>query len=512
MMAASIGLEPLDLGVMLARRSRAHPRKPAILSAGTSVSYETLNNDVNRFANALLGLGAEPGERILCSLPKTQEFVVAFLGSIVARTVYVPIDPNANLRTLRSLIEQVEPRWAVIQVDHVDLLRTVTRDLGFEQEMRMLVVGGKEFRCAGLYSYERLLGDAKWTCPGNTERCVDDVAYLNVTSGSTGLPKAAITSHRNLYYGLRIALSALPLNHTDIHLCCFPSYLHPHETIARPLALGGSIFLADATPREVCQCLAQYPISAVMANPSFYALMLEEFCNTSQRPMNLRIAESGGSPSTQVMLDEYLERFGARMIPVWGSTETTGICLSFSGQPSSYKDGMIGKPCPLCHIETDAEDDEVASRDAIAEMLIASPSVVAGYFQARGQLCPVEQRRGMLATGDLVSRDATGDFVFYGRRLDMIKTHGLKVYPREVEEVLLAHPQVADAVVFGRTDQRRGQRVSALVVPKDTTLRVRDLRTHCMSHLDRHKVPVEMSFVRAIPRGPSGKIDRMTLE
>jgi long-chain acyl-CoA synthetase len=199
------------------------------------------------------------------------------------------------------------------------------------------------------------------------------------------------------------------------------------------------------------------------------------------------------------------------MVPVWGSTETTGITIAAYDCPEDPKDGLLGNACPFYDLTVINDRKDPAEPGEVGQLVVRGPAVTQGYFGAAAE----NERKfhhGSYLTGDLVLRDTDNTFYFQSRMNDMIKVAGLKVYPNEIEAVLSLHSKIADVAVIGKPSRVRGEEIHAFIVlRKGEKLRVVDAIQFCRTKLEDHKLPRQFKFVTSLPRNQSGKIDRAEL-
>jgi long-chain acyl-CoA synthetase len=330
--------------------------------------------------------------------------------------------------------------------------------------------------------------------------------YLNFTSGTTGVPKGAVTTHANIYWNTRASIESFHLTSEDIHLCMFPIFTHPHELFARPLSLGGTIVLTDNIyPKSIAKVISNHRVTCLMAISALYEALMRLYGYAPFDLSSLRIAESGGMHTNPTLVQKFKESFGIPISPVWGSTETTGISIA-TPIDRGYKAGSMGTSCPHYEVKIVGEDGEELPPDEIGEMVIRGPAVCSEYFNQ-----PDETKRcmkdGWYFTGDLVKMDSDGYFFFMSRKAGMMKVGGMKVFPIEIEDVLMSHPQIAEAAVFKVQDQTHGEVPKALIVIKEgMELSTAEVRRYCEERLAKYKIPRIIEFTPQLPRNPGGKI------
>lgn len=326
--------------------------------------------------------------------------------------------------------------------------------------------------------------------------------YLNATSGSTGLPKIAATTHAQLLANTHGVCDALGLMEDDVLMSLFGVIGHPHEIFMRGLWLGAkTVLIPGVYPRQHVEAVKSHSVTFLMGLPP----QLESFARLSDREdadvSSLRIVEAGGMHVNERFLEAFEKGTGVRVTPVWGSTETSGVALL--GEP-----GKIGLSRVVPGYRAELRDEDgVVEGPGRGELWVAGPGLASRYLGDR-VLTSLVFREGWYRTGDIFSR-RNGRLLFVGRRGGMIKPAGLKLYPAEVELVLLRHPFVRDVCVVGEERAQRGETPVAYVVPvPGTSLTASELRSFLAPHLEDFKIPRDFRFVLGLPRTSSGKLDR----
>jgi long-chain acyl-CoA synthetase len=238
------------------------------------------------------------------------------------------------------------------------------------------------------------------------------------------------------------------------------------------------------------------------------ALIYENLLRYQVQPSELktlRIAQSGGMHVCATLAEDFKKRFNIPITSGWGSTETTGIALSMSTY-FDYRTDSIGKPCPYYEVKIVDEAGIEVRANEIGEMLIKGHAVCSEYFHNPEETAK-HMRNGWLHTDDLVKKDKDGYFYFVSRKSRMIKAAGLRVYPEEIENVLMTHPNVVEVAVVKIPDSALGDAPKAIVVLKNNAvIKPEDLRKYCAERMAKYKVPVVIEAVARLPRSPSGKI------
>jgi long-chain acyl-CoA synthetase len=340
----------------------------------------------------------------------------------------------------------------------------------------------------------------------------DTVCYLNYTSGTTGRPKGAITTHRQILANALSGVEGFGFDSDDVFLGMFSVFSHPHELFHRSLLVGGAFVIWDTlSPRVVCTVIERFGVSWMMAVPSFYEMMLDHGGPGKHDLSSLRVLEAGGAWVPAETIHSMERCYGATFMPVWGSTETTGVALAMPpGQ--ARKPGATGRPAPYYEIRVVDNDGNDQVTGEIGEMWVRGPAVTSGY-ENRPEETAKHFTDGWYHTQDLVRLDDDGWVHFTGRISEMMKIGGIRVYPLELERVIAQHPEVDEVVVVRHVERLRGEVARAVVTTTPgSTLNARGLQQYCRQHLAVYQVPRVIEFWAQIPHLPNGKVDKKGIE
>lgn len=475
------------------------PHGPAILAGDVVVRRAQLAERVARLAAALIDRGLAPGERLAVYGRKTPAAVTAFLAAAAAGGVFFPVDPNQPGPVIRAILERLRPAVLCLAAEFAPALEALYPE---GPPFAVVIMDGPA--PGGLPTLDALAaGPFPAVLP---EVGLDDPVYLNFTSGTTGAPKGAVTTLGNLLANTEASLDVFGLTPDDVHLCMMPVFVHPHETLLRPLFLGGPMVLCDrVSARAVAEACARHKVTALMAVAAIYETLLRLPAEAANPLATVRVAESGGMHVPAALAQGLRARFGTRILPVWGSTETTGVALA-NRPGEEHAPCRLGRPAPGYAVRVVREDGCEAETGEPGELVVSGPGVCPGYF---GEESRPEFRLfgGRFRTGDLVRREADGFYYFAGRQSMLLKVGGMKVFPVEIEEVLRTHPDVAECIVIPVADDLRGEAAKAVAVPKaGATLTVGELRRFLAARMHRMKLPRIIEIREALPRTPGGKI------
>ncbi|MEH1057905.1 long-chain-fatty-acid--CoA ligase [Micromonospora sp. CPCC 206171] len=501
---------------------------------GSTTTYAELDAQVARAAEALRRLGVGAGDRVALVLPNCPQHVIAFyaalrLGAVVVEhnPLYTPqelahqlADHGARVAVVwDKAAPQVRGAGAVETVVAVDLTRALPRAKRWA--LRLPLAKARAARAAmtaaapGTLSWDDLLAAAPPLPAEHPAPGPDDTALLQYTGGTTGIPKGAVLTHRNLRAnaaqgrawvpGLRdgeeTVYAVLPLFHAyGLTLC-----------LTFSVSIGATLVLL---PRfdvdQVLDAVRRRPPTFLPAVPPIYEKLATAARERGVDLTSVRYAISGAMalPPSTVQLWESVT--GGLLVEGYGMTETSPVALGNPVSPAR-RPGTVGVPFPSTEVRiVDPEDPSVDRGPGEAgELLIRGPQVFAGYWNRPEETAAVLLPGGWLRTGDVVVMDPDGFVTVVDRIKELIITGGFNVYPSEVEDALRRVPGVADAAAVGLPDEHGGEEVvAAVVLHEDCTADPESLRTSCRQHLTAYKVPRRVLVVEELPRSQIGKILR----
>lgn len=493
----------MTLVEMLKRNCAAVPDRPAIIHYDRAISYFELDELSARLSAGLIGMGLSKGDRIGLMLPRVPELVISFLAAAFSHGVAAPINYELTPENIRDIIKSITPRFLILSSSLMSLAKSSIPE---GMDITLISVGDK---IEGAMSFDELIKSSK---PQEIEGRIseDDLVYLNFTSGSTGDSKGAITTHANIYWNTAASVETLGLTEDDIHLCMFAPFAHPHEIFARPLFLGGTMVLLDKVyPKSIAEAISKNRVTCMMGLSPMYENLLDVLDIKHYDLSSLRIPESGGMFTRPDLIERFRKKIGVPIIPVWGSTETTGIALANTPGENPIP-GSIGKPCRYYEVRIVDEDGSELPHGEVGEMIFKGPAVVSGYYGITGQDAPLNDN--WYFSGDLGKKDEEGNFYFVDRKSGMMKIAGLKVYPMEIEKVLMEHPSIKDVAVISINHALRGEVPKAIVSLKDGfSITEREIMAFCRERLPNYKAPKVVEIRASLPKIGSGKVNKKVL-
>lgn len=344
----------------------------------------------------------------------------------------------------------------------------------------------------------------------------DDMAVLLYTSGTSGNPKGVMLTYGNLQSDVDAAIEQARLKHQHRFLGIIPLF-HAFGFTAMmlaPIQLGASInYIARFSAVATLQAIREHQASLVFGVPSMFATLLHLKNASAEDFRSIYAIITGGEPLPQSLAKAFKERFDVTLYEGYGLSETSPVVAI--NVPQDYRPGSVGKPVPGVTVRIADETGNPLPAEQIGEVWLKGPMIMKGYYNLPAETAAVLTADGYFKTGDLGKLDTDGYLYITGRKKEMISIAGEKVYPREIEDILLRHPAIAEAAVLGKKDPSRGEVIAAFIRPKpDQAVQGDQVRDFCRQQgLAQWKCPREVTIVDDFPRSATGKvIKRLLLE
>lgn len=529
----------IPLGRVLARTAAKFPIRPAMIFFGKKILFSELDRLTNQFAHALERLGVKKGERVALMLPNIPQMPISFYGTLRLGAVAVPTNP---LYLEHELEVQLKDSGAETLVA-VDLFYPrIARVMPATKVKRLIICGIQDFlpfplnilypikalierqrvnieKRPPIYDFLDLI-KGESSSETVAEVSEGDIAILQYTGGTTGIPKGAVLTHRNLVVNAVQCRAWLGLKEEtegrDILMAALPFFhVYGMTTVMNlgVLIAATMILVPKFHTKEVLKLIQKYRPTLFPGIQAMY-LAIANYPKVKKYDLSsLKAAISGAGP----LMHEVQERFealtGARIVEGYGLSEASPVTHA-NPILGRRKVGSIGLPWPDTEarvVDLDTGERELAVGEA-GELVICGPQVMKGYWN-NPEETERTLRRGWLHTGDIAKMDEEGYFFIVDRIKDMIKTVGENVYPREVEEVLFSHPKVKDAVVVGLPrEEFMGEKIKAYIVLQDgETATEEEIIEFCKERLSKFKVPKEVEFRSELPKTLVGKVLRRVL-
>lgn len=507
-----------NLSIFLEDSARKYPDRDALVLGDTRLTYAQVNGLANQVANLLVELGVERGDRVALTCPNLPYFPIVYYGILKAGGVVVPLNVLNKGREVAYYLDdsrakvyfcfQGTPELPMGQEGYAGLEHAeadpefimITAELGAPSP-----IAGTRTLAEALQGmspvFEPVLGDET------------DTAVILYTSGTTGQPKGAELTHSNL------VLNALTCNRlfgsepgTDVHLVTLPLFHSFGSSVQMNagFSMGATLVLLPRFDAEAAIALLDSEDVTFFAGvpTMWWGLLgvLSEGVDVEKIAANLRVGVSGGASLPVEIIKEVKSRLGVTVLEGYGLSETSPVA-TFSDPDRDPRPGSIGIPIwgVECKLITD-EWETVEGADAIGEIAIRGHNIMKGYLD-RPEATAEVMRDGWFRTGDLARRDEDGFYYIVDRSKDMIIRGGYNVYPREIEEVLMTHPDVSLAAVVGVPDESHGEEVKAFVIRNPgATVTEEELVAWGKEQMAAYKYPRIVAFVDSLPMTATGKI------
>ncbi len=500
---------------LLDRAGASHARHPAFRFRTMRLSFTEFGRRVDRLAAGLLAQGLEPGQAVGLYLSNTLYHPIAFFAVLRAGGIVVHLTPLDPLRALARKLLDSGASW-VISTDVAALLPTAQRLLTEGHVTRLFIGADAVWDGASETGLPDADPPAAWP-----QVSPEDVALLQYTGGTTGLPRAAMLTHANLTAAVSIydawnTPQGRALSPADRVICVLPLF-HIYALTAvllRAIAGGAEILLhARFETARVVADITEQRATVFPGVPTMWTAISAHPGIDTADLSSLRIASSGGAP-LPVEIAQRLERLtGLRLGGGWGMTETSPAGTNLL-PGSEAKMGAIGLPLPGIVMDVVALDDphHVLPPGETGELRIKGPNVMPGYWNRKDENARAFAD-GFFLTGDVGHMAPDGQFFLVDRKKDMILSGGYNVYPRVIEDAIYEHPSVAEAAVVGVPDDYRGQAAKAFIAlrPDSDPITLEDLRAFLAERIGRHELPTALEIRETLPKTAVGKLSRALL-
>jgi acyl-CoA synthetase (AMP-forming)/AMP-acid ligase II len=500
---------PENLGYLFEVPLAVIPDRPAVLQDDVVLSYRELDERTSRLANALQALGVGVDDRVALMFNNDFRFLESLFAPMRLGAVAVPLNTRMADEAIRFVVEDSEARVLIASramAERALALAAAVRGL------HHVIVDGAEG--AGALNYDSVLAGAS----SSLERrgtAPDDVCMQPYTSGSTGRPKGVLLTHAGQIWNADVLRKSILADHTERALVAVPLF-HKNAMAGavKPFLLaGGSLaILPGFDAVEVIRAIERHRVTYLTGVPAMYKMILAQRDELASHDISsVRYALCGSAEVPEELLQEFQQVFGAPIAESYGLTEGGPVPICNS-RWALKKRGSCGREIPGCDVRLVDDDGREVGVDQVGELLTRNPGLAKGYWK-RPETTAVKFRDGWLHTGDLLRRDADGYYYFVGRKDDLINVAGENVYPKEVEDVLLRHPNLRDVCVVPARSDLKGEVPVAFVTEREPGRTTEEqVKAFFLQHGAPYAHPRRVFFLDALPIGSTGKLDRLALK
>ncbi|MCE3236016.1 MAG: lcfB 5 [Vampirovibrio sp.] len=519
--------DTLNLAQPVFSAAERAPDQTALICRKGATSYEALAERITRLAGALEQLGLKTGDKAGLLLYNTQAFVVSYFALLSIGVTVIPLNTRLTASELDTILNDSQARLLISSLEFYEAITRLqasslegmildTELLESESELDPLL-HAFPLSCA-LYRLDELLRrELSPSLPIPYDLPPDTLATLIYTSGTTGKPKGVMLSHKNILADARANVAVIEAVEADRFITISPLFHVFGQTniLVSAMLAGASIVLVRKfSPKTVLEAIQRHKVTFMAAVPTMYLMMLTHLREKTFNLTSLRVCHSGAAPMAVETFHDVEKYFGAPVQEGYGLSEASSIVCS-NPLHGVRKPGSVGLPLNGVKVKVLLDDGQEAAPGEIGELHIQGNIVMLGYYQR-----PEETEKTLLSfddgtwlkTKDLGYKDADGYIHIVDRSDDLINIGGVKVYPREIEEVFYKHPSVQAVAVTGVPSTLHHEAIKAFVVPKSGHECSKEiLQEFCREYLADFKIPKYYEFVDAIPQGATGKILRKDL-
>jgi long-chain acyl-CoA synthetase len=483
----------LSLASVLAESARRAPDRLAVVQGDLRVGYGDLWRQARQHATALQGQGIGPGDRVALLAPNVVDFIRAYYGILAAGAVVVPVPTLLNAEEASYILRHSGATFLLYDASFAAIGTQAAEAVG---------VPARDIASLGAADLEPVRT--------HVAREAEDTAVIFYTSGTTGRPKGALLTHLNLVMNSTVnAFDANPIRRDDVVMGCLPLFHTFGQTVSMnsTFRVGATLLLQPRFDPDAAITLMHHERATLFFGvPTMYVQLLDAAPRAAALP-ELRDCVSGGASLPVVVLERFEKAFSTTVFEGYGLSETSPTA-SVNQPWFGTRAGTVGHP--IWGVEVEVADETVDDRVVLlppggrGEIVIRGHNVFAGYLDDPAATADAIVD-GWFRTGDIGTSDDDGFISIVDRKKALIIRGGFNVYPREVEEVLMRHPAVAQVAVIGVPDDEKGEEICAVVVPA-SPVDADELVAWSREQLGRHKYPRRVEVLDALPTGPSHKV------
>ena len=480
--------------------------KTALVSGTQEVTYAELDRLANRFGNALVKLGIGKGDRVALLFPNSSQFVIAFFGALKAGAVVTAINPLYREREVEFQLRDSGAK-AIVTLENLEPLVARVKE---RTQLEHVIATTPDDN-----SFSGLTREASVHKP-DLSFAAGDLAALQYTGGTTGTPKAAMLTHRNLAVNAEQFAQAIKGSSGDVFLTALPLF-HIYgltTSLTTPISLGAKMILMPKfEPAKALEAIQRHKVTVFCGVPTMYQQLLASPELAEYDLHSIRVCISGAAPLPQQVQKRFMEVTGGTLAEGYGLTEASPVTHCSPVDHALVKVGSVG--LPLAGTEVRIVDTETGMQTLLigeaGELAVKGPQVMAGYWNRSDETASV-LRDGWLFTGDVARIDSDGYLTIVDRKKDLIKHNGYSVYPSELEAILYEHPAVKQCAVVGKADAESGENPMAYVVLKDGAVATaEEIKTYINYNVASYKTVREVVFLTELPFNTVGKVLKRNL-
>ena len=506
-----IDIPMISLTQFLNESIEKYPDHVAMTFFGKTYTYSELSTCIDKAAKGLTKLGVGKEDRVAIMLPNCPQYPISFYSTLMCGATIVQVNPLYKATELVHILKDSGAKVLIIMDKLLPLFESVKGQTTIQTVIPVVV------ESASMPAELQLELDN--ALPEVTIEPKEDVAVLQYTGGTTGMPKGAMLTHYNIVANTlqSVATAVVQSKPGEERILAVSPLFHVYgmtSAMCVNFYLGGNLLLVPKFDVEqIVTIIEEMKPTSFPGVPTMYVALVEYYKNKKFDLSCLVLCSSGSAPLPLKVLDRFNEISGTTVAEGYGLSEASPVTHR-NPVKGLQKNGSIGIPLP----NTDSKIVDIATGEQtlpygeVGELVIKGPQVMKGYWQQPEETAHTI-RNGWLYTGDLATMDEDGFFFIVGRKKEMIIASGLNVYPIEVENIIYTHPAILEVAVFGIPDEYRGETIRAVIVLKEGyEVTEQEMVAYCKSRLASYKVPVDFLFVDELPKTAVGKILKRSLQ
>ena len=467
---------------------------------GRKITYQQLGEMTDRLSSGFENLGVRKGDHVALLHPNHSDFILGYFGIMKAGGVAVPINTTYTSPEIKHIINDAKANILVTTEALFLKVKDVQQDL---QDLEIILIKkeGETLEEALTEAAGPLKGDS---LPASKP---EDLAIIFYTSGTTGRPKGVMLTHSNLTFGGGNTAQNYGLRDDDITIAVLP-LVHVFANaspVLGSLSSGGTVVVIERFKTEwVYEAIERYQVTWFPGVPTMFSYFMSAFSDNRRDVSSLRMGLSGGATMSAESLKTFEEKFSARILDVYGLTESTGL-VTANPVYGVRKSGSIGIVVSGVDVKLIDKSGKEVPQGEVGELIFRGPNATRGYWNLPDET-EEKIKNGWVYTGDHSYKDEDGYYYIVGRAQELIISGGYNIYPREVEEALAAHPGVYEVAVTGIPDREKGEIPKAYISLKPGfRVTESELLEQCKKNLAPYKIP-QIQFMEELPKSSTGKI------
>jgi long-chain acyl-CoA synthetase len=487
-----------------------------LLFAGEKTFTNIETEEISRKISGLIrSLGISKGDRVLICMPNCPEVILSYQGVLGAGAIIVPVMYLLHENEINFILKNSEAKAVITSSSQLSKMIQATNHL--DDKPQIICIGKpdpEDLLQADIevIEWDRVLSEAEAEDRPDVEMTESDVAVILYTSGTTGMPKGVMLTHKNLYANSVSGVSLRDKDERTTTIGVLPlAHIYGFGIMNSMLLLGSSVVIfSKFEAEEVFKAIEKYRVKSFAAVPAMIHAMVNHPNGYKYDLSSLETVGSGSAALAISLRHEFREKFGAEVRDAYGLSEASpGVASQRNNMP--IKEGSVGIPMPGVKIKIVNENGEEVPTGEVGELLVQGDNVSPGYFRNEEATIKALKDR-WLHTGDLAKVDEDGYLFIVDRKKDLIIRGGFNIYPRDLEELLSTHEGVSEVAVIGIPSERMGEEILACVVKKEgVEVTARELIEYCQKHLAKYKTPHNVVFIKELPRNGVGKILKIRL-